>query len=66
VSSPKFLNDPEDVQWLFATHLKDKSNPGVQSFLIYGNEDAPERVIGFASNDPLLSDVPVLDVVLAA
>ena len=47
-----FLNDPSDVLWLLSTHLKGRYAPPFQSFILFGNEDAPEKVQLFASRDP--------------
>lgn len=55
--SLQFLNDPSDVQWLLDTHLKGvPSIPPFKSFLLKGNEDAPESLKLFESDDPLESD----------
>lgn len=51
-----FLNDPEDVQWLKDVHLKGplaKSfRDEVKSFVLFGNEDAPDKVHIYATKDP--------------
>lgn len=54
---PKFLNTPEDCQWLRDGHLKGVplSRPFL-SFVIYGDETAPDRVDLYDSADPLYSD----------
>ena len=52
-----FLNEPADCAWLLATALKNVQ--GVRpfaSFLLVGNEDAPEAVHLYADADPLVSD----------
>jgi hypothetical protein len=54
-----FCNEPEDCQWLRDTQPKVRQYE-FQSFIIYGNEDAPEKVELFASRDALITDVPIL------
>jgi len=53
----QFLNDPEDCQWLRDTALRGVQGiKPFQSFILYGNEDCPERLDLYASQDPLYSD----------
>lgn len=52
----KFLNDPSDVLWLLSTHLKGRYAPSFRSFLLFGNEDSPEKVQLFASQAPSHDD----------
>lgn len=40
----QLLNALEDIAWLQTTHLKHHPNLTFNAFLIYGNEDCPERV----------------------
>lgn len=58
--SSKFLNSADDVQWLKDTHLAGVAIPApwpdFQSFLLYGNEDAPEKVELFLDDDPDIGD----------
>ena len=51
-----FMNSPEDILWLLNTHLKDWLPPPFKSFILYGNEDAPERLDLYASQDPNHND----------
>ena len=51
-----FLNNPSDCEWLRSTHLKTHAPVDFQSFVIYGNEDAPDKIELFASADPLNTD----------
>jgi predicted RNA-binding Zn-ribbon protein involved in translation (DUF1610 family) len=57
----EFLNAPEDVQWLQDTALKllPQYHGKFQSFMLHGNEDAPERLVLYSDVNPLVSDVPV-------
>ena len=51
----RFMNDPEDCHWLWATKLgkrEDLKPPIFQSFLIFGNDDDPYKVQLFSSQDP--------------
>lgn len=55
----QFLNDPSDCDWLRDTALKGCPLPSgyvFNSFVIYGNEDCPERVDLYESADPLYTD----------
>jgi hypothetical protein len=54
----QFFNDPEDVEWLFSTHLKGRpgrSLRGTKSFVLFGNEDSPDRLHVYAVKEPLMS-----------
>ena len=52
-----FLNTPEDCQWLRDTVLGGR---GVmfESFVLYGNEDCPEKVDLYPMAEPLVTDEP--------
>lgn len=56
----QFLNDADDCQWLFDTHLRGTPLPepwiGFGSFVLKGNEDAPHSVDLYLSIDPLYTD----------
>lgn len=39
-----FINKAEDLQWLKDTHLKGIELPDFKSFLLYGNEDCPDKL----------------------
>ena len=47
-----FMNSPEDILWLNSTHLKGRNPPLFRSFILYGNEDSPERLELFSRTDP--------------
>jgi hypothetical protein len=51
-----FLSTPEDCQWLRDTHLKGKTFPEFNSFILFGNEDSPERIGLFYYKQPMVSD----------
>ena len=51
-----FLNTKEDCDWLRSTHLNTFQNLNFKSFVLFGNEDAPEKVRLYESNDPLYND----------
>lgn len=55
-----FCNSPDDIEWLNSTHLKGVTLPtifkGFQSFVIIGNEDAPEEVRLYLDVDPKYTD----------
>lgn len=53
----QFLNEPDDVQWLKDTALAGVPGlPFFASFVLIGNEDAPEELHLYTSRDPLYSD----------
>lgn len=47
-----FMNGHSDVLWLLSTHLRGRYTPLFGSFVLYGNEDSPERLDLYASADP--------------
>ena len=56
-----FLCEPSDCAWLLSTALRQVQ--GVRpfsSFMLVGNEDAPEAVYLYEDADPLLSDEATL------
>ena len=57
----QFLNAKADCQWLRDTHLTGaaKHNIRFRSFILYGNEDAPEKIDLYESKDPDYRDLPV-------
>lgn len=66
----KFLNGIDDVEWLKETHLKGFDLPPAfkdfQSFVLLGNEDAPEAITLFKAKDPVITEGgfyidPILD-----
>jgi hypothetical protein len=61
----EFCNSPEDVTWLLETHLAGyKDVPEFGSFVYVGNEDSPEVLTLYESNDPHYQDKPVARYVL--
>lgn len=53
--SQKFLNTLEDCDWLRTTHLNHTLHE-FRSFILFGNEDAPEGVDLYTTADPLCYD----------
>ena len=53
-----FLDTPEDCQWLRDVHLGGRTNYKFESFVLYGNQDAPTRVDLYTTADPLFTDEP--------
>jgi len=65
----QFLTAQEDIDWLFETHLKhlgknDESYKRCQSFVIFGNEDSPDKVELYDTRNPLVMDKPFFTEVL--
>jgi hypothetical protein len=58
----QFLNAPADIEWLFDVHLSDYPlwRDRTKSFILYGNEDCPQRVELFESSDPTVSEKPFM------
>lgn len=57
MSRTQFLNDPDDVQWLLDTHLRGHALPfRPASFVLYGNEDAPDKVDLYPVADAEIGD----------
>jgi len=54
----QFLNTPEDCQWLRATHLGGRTDYKFEAFVLYGNEDCPDKVDLYFTADPLITDEP--------
>ena len=49
----QFLNETSDVKWLKETHLRGISGvPKFRSFIIFGNEDYPDKVQLFTAKNP--------------
>lgn len=58
----QFLNSKEDCKWLRETHLKDKNLNNelpfeIKSFVIYGNEDCPDRILIYPTINPTVTDL---------
>jgi hypothetical protein len=53
-----FLNSPEDCYWLRKTVLGGRDDIKFESFVLYGNEDAPSAVDLYTVKDPLITDEP--------
>ena len=48
----------DSVKWAFQTHVHKKDNKRYKSAMLYGNEDAPERIEFFTKASPLYTDKP--------
>jgi len=48
----QFYNTIEDLRWILTTHLKDFPCLYFNSFIVYGNEDCPEKVELFKKLNP--------------
>jgi len=59
----QLLNDEEDIDWLFDTHLAEfeKLRGRTESFIILGQEDSPDRVTLYMKSDPEIDDVPLAE-----
>lgn len=53
----QFYHAPDDPQWLRETALKNLPDvPSFRSFVLYGNEDCPDRVDLYPGRWPLVGD----------
>jgi hypothetical protein len=53
-----FHNDADDCQWLKDTHLRFIDHKPFESFVLHGNEDAPDIVDLYGPREPLATDKP--------
>lgn len=56
-----FYGTKEDVQWLRETHLSHleaKESDWIQSFVLSGNDDCPERIEAFSEQTPKYNTLP--------
>ena len=54
-----YCNTPDDCTWLLKTKLGNRPELAFfKSFILYGNEDCPERVDLYESDEPLITDTP--------
>lgn len=53
----EFLNTPEDCQWVRDVHAA--GAPEFASFVLQGNEDAPDGLTLYADGEPHWTDMPV-------
>ena len=58
VAREQFFNDSEDIEWVKEVHLP-KNVPSFKSFIIYGNEDAPEKIELFEEKMPHYKAEPI-------
>lgn len=54
----QFLNNPEDCDWLRSVHLAGRTDLKFGSFILIGNEDAPDEVHLYPDPWPLATDEP--------
>jgi hypothetical protein len=54
----KLLNEREDIDWLFSTHLRHliQWRTKTKSFILSGNEDYPSAIILMGQRDPKVTD----------
>ena len=57
-----FLNDHSDMTWLFETHLSFLCSVRgkFHSAMLYGNEDAPDRIDLYPYKEPTVKDLPFI------
>ncbi len=55
----EFCNASEDVEWLEDNHLRDVDYPDFESFVLYGDADAPDIIELYGDANPSEGDVPV-------
>ena len=59
-SMQTFLNETEDMDWLWSTHLKPFNTLRLdfKSVMLYGNEDCPTRIELFPVKMPKFDAIP--------
>lgn len=62
----QFINKADDCIWLRETHLKPANMDGpfadhtkIKSFIIFGNEDCPNKIVIYNVESPTLQDKPI-------
>jgi hypothetical protein len=62
-----YLDDSEAREWILNTHakampdgFKDLVRRCTSAFILYGNEDCPERIDFYATNSPMNGEEPML------
>jgi hypothetical protein len=48
----------DSIAWLFETHLREADIPEMQSAVLHGNEDSPDRIELFYAAEPLWNAAP--------
>lgn len=54
------MMEPSECDWLRSTHLKGIQTPPFESFLLEGNEDAPNRLALFRAQKPAYNDKAIM------
>lgn len=49
----------DSIAWVFETHIKEPDDKDVDSAILYGNEDAPERIELYSLASPTITDTPI-------
>lgn len=62
-----YLDDAESREWILNTHAKHMPDAwkelirrSCSAFILYGNEDSPERVDFYGTNSPMINDMPIV------
>ena len=55
-----FLKTDSDLNWLREVHLTGMELPVFKSVILFGNEDYPDRIELYLSDDPDFTDQPVM------
>jgi len=63
MSRHTFLNAADDIQWLRDNHIPSLPD-NVQSAVLYGSEDSPERVDTYTEINPSIDDAMTMYVVV--
>lgn len=61
-----YLDDPDSRSWLLDVHCidlsdwqKDLVSKSVSAFILYGNEDFPDRIEIYGTNTPMNGEIPL-------
>jgi len=62
-----YLDDSESREWILSTHARGLNDDEktiirrcVSAFILYGNEDCPERIDFYSTNSPMNGEAPML------
>ena len=63
----RYFDDAESREWVLDTHAKELTDKQkaliracVSAFVLYGNEDCPDRIEFYSTNSPMYDDEPLI------
>jgi hypothetical protein len=71
MSTQTYLDDPDSREWVLTVHAKCLSpenqalvRSSCSAIILYGSEDAPERIEIYGTNTPIIGEAPLFVLVL--